>query len=116
MSARYKEEEVGYCLVECEIVLCGRNSSVFRSNTLHKKIKEYKLSEPSVRMFPRTRSRYSTTSLNMHGELLEDRKWNGIIGMLADRQVNISCSDLTMTTPRVQVVDFIEPVWTSRYR
>lgn len=63
----------------------------------------------------RTRSRYSTSSINLHGEFVGDRKWNGIIGMLEDRQVNISCSDLTMTTPRVEVVDFIEPLLTSRY-
>lgn len=55
------------------------------------------------------------SSLNLHGELLEDGNWNGIIGMLAARQVDASCSDLTMTTSRVNAVDFIESVWTDRY-
>jgi hypothetical protein len=91
-------------------------SPLFRSNTLHKKTNELNLLEHSVRIFLHTRSRYNMSSLNMHGELLEDGKWNGIIGMLADRRVNTSCSDLTMTTSRVEVVDFIEPMWTSRYR
>jgi ABC-type amino acid transport substrate-binding protein len=54
------------------------------------------------------------SNLNLHGELLEDGKWDGIIGMLAARQVDVSCSDLTMTTSRVDVVDFIEPIWADR--
>lgn len=53
--------------------------------------------------------------LNLHGELLKGGKWTGVMGMLTDRQVDASCSDLTMTTSRVDVVDFIEPVWTDRY-
>jgi len=52
--------------------------------------------------------------LNLHGELLVDGKWTGIMGMLTDGKVDASCSDLTMTTPRVRVVDFIEPVWADR--
>jgi hypothetical protein len=36
------------------------------------------------------------------------------MGMLTDGKVDASCSDLTMTTPRVRVVDFIEPVWADR--
>jgi hypothetical protein len=52
--------------------------------------------------------------LNLHGELLEDGKWTGVMGMLTDRHVDASCSDLTMTTSRVDVVDFIEPVWADR--
>jgi hypothetical protein len=52
----------------------------------------------------------------VHGELTEDGKWSGIIGMLADRQVEVSCADLTMTSSRVDVVDFIEPVWNDRCR
>jgi len=36
------------------------------------------------------------------------------MGMLTDGEVDVSCSDLTMTTSRVNVVDFIEPVWTDK--
>jgi len=61
------------------------------------------------------RSHYSMPRLNLHGELLVDGKWTGIMGMLTDGNVDASCTDLTMTTPRVNVVDFIEPVWTDRY-
>ncbi|KDR17642.1 probable glutamate receptor [Zootermopsis nevadensis] len=59
-------------------------------------------------------SHFSTPSLNLHGENLKDGKWNGVVGMLAARQADVSCSDLTMTTSRVDVVDFIEPIWTDR--
>jgi hypothetical protein len=102
-----------------EYVSVGRNMKpccVLRCPqvTLHNKIKKRNLLELCPCVSP-DRSRYRTASLNLHGELVGDRKWNGIVGMLADRQVNISCSDLTMTTPRLEVVDFIEPMWTSRY-
>ena len=53
--------------------------------------------------------------LNLHGELLVDGKWTGIMGMLKDGKVDASCSDLTMTTSRVRVIDFIEPVWADRW-
>ncbi|GFG39908.1 hypothetical protein Cfor_03352, partial [Coptotermes formosanus] len=59
-------------------------------------------------------SHYSMPRLNLHGELVEDGKWTGVVGMLADRHVDASCCDLTMTTSRVDVVDFIEPVWADR--
>jgi ABC-type amino acid transport substrate-binding protein len=52
--------------------------------------------------------------LSLHGELLVDGKWSGIMGMLTEGEVDVSCSDLTMTTSRLNVVDFIEPVWADR--
>jgi len=50
----------------------------------------------------------------VNGELLVDGRWTGVMGMLTDGKVDASCSDLTMTTSRVNVVDFIEPVWADR--
>jgi hypothetical protein len=51
---------------------------------------------------------------NLHGELLADGKWSGIMGMLTRGEVDASCSDLTMTKSRLNMVDFIEPVWADR--
>ena len=39
------------------------------------------------------------------------QRWNGIIGVLADNRAEFSLNDLTVTTSRSQVVEFIAPIY-----
>ena len=38
-------------------------------------------------------------------------RWNGIIGVLAENQAEFSLNDLTVTTTRSEVVQFVAPIY-----
>jgi len=48
------------------------------------------------------------------GSVLNNGSWNGLIGVLARREVDVAISGVIMTPMRTKVVDFTIPIFLSR--
>ncbi len=51
-----------------------------------------------------------------YGTMQSDGTWNGMIGMLADGEADLSASDFTLSRERAAVVDFLTPLTETHLR
>ncbi|XP_063217656.1 probable glutamate receptor [Bacillus rossius redtenbacheri] len=60
-------------------------------------------------------SEYVTVPDGAYGQRKPDGSWNGVVGMVMRREVDVGLAPLTMTKSRAEVVDFAIPLLMSNY-
>ena len=60
------------------------------------------------------RSEFFKEPKNHYGSKQENGSWTGLIGRVFHQKVHIGCSPLLWDAERIQVVDFLEPVYKAR--
>jgi hypothetical protein len=61
-------------------------------------------------MFSLFSSDYYTPEGNWYGSYLDSGTWNGLVGMVMRNEVHVTNVDMTWTTDRGDVVDFITQI------
>jgi len=60
------------------------------------------------------RSEFKLPKENEYGKLMKNGSWNGVMGLMARNEVDVTCVDLTMEPVRSDVVDYIAPLTNER--
>ena len=58
---------------------------------------------------------YSIKPASKYGSKLDNGSWNGMVGMVQMKEVDMAICDCTVTLERSKVVSFTSPIQTSRY-
>lgn len=53
---------------------------------------------------------------NGYGILVDETNFDGVIGMLQRREVDIGMAELSITQERLKAIDFMEPCWATNFK
>ena len=60
------------------------------------------------------RSEFKLPKENAYGKRMKNGSWDGVMGLMASSEVDVTCVELTMETIRTDVVDYIAPLTNER--
>jgi hypothetical protein len=63
---------------------------------------------------PPVRTRFHVLNTKNWGSRMPNGTWNGVIGMLTKDEADVSTTSLIATSERMEVVDFLAPIYDVR--